>query len=201
MRLESLVSQLLGNAARSVRTGDPAIDSAIYALSSLQEHAVAGRWLQTARLGLSCSVHFGRPGGPVLSCSSPAIGMCLACGQPACFEHAMVSVNGELVCRTCIHVQLLQGRPPATQSPPPPPSPATSQQKDETAAVRRRYLKLLGLKGRPTAEQVKTAYKKRAAQSHPDKFPEQKKAAATARFVELGKARDWLLADVEREAA
>jgi hypothetical protein len=61
----------------------------------------------------------------------------------------------------------------------------------------RELLRVLEIDGSPTRQLIITSYRRLAAQHHPDKFhgrPEEEKAAAAARFIEITKAYETLLA-------
>jgi len=91
-------------------------------------------------------------------------------------------------------------RPPPYEPPPPPPPRSRTHQKSEHQKLRRKHLRRLGLKGRPSEQEILAAFKKKAAAAHPDKAPAGKKKQAHNRFVRLGEARDWLLDDQRRVA-
>lgn len=186
-----IFSQLVGKLASSFSTGNPAWDELVRGFARLSEHA-SSRWASVAGSGIRCTTNHRPPGGDVEVCSSPAIAACIACGQPVCFSHAYLNVTGEVVCGTCIHTKLLEGKPNARAGQAPPPAPT-----EDRVALRKAHLKTLRLRGKPTQDQIKSAYRKLASAAHPDKHPDDQ-VAANARFIELGKAKDWLLEDLKR---
>jgi hypothetical protein len=187
---------MLGNVAQEFRTTDPVTDRFIRYLAMLQAQAF-GRWSHVARSGVRCTVRFRPPGGPILDCTSPAIGGCVACQQPCCLEHSMVSKAGEAICMACVY-QLVSESKPASEPPPRVEQPDEDESQDK---LRRRYLRVLGLKGTPTPEQIRAAFRRKAAKEHPDRFPPDKRPAQEKKFKRLGEARDWLLKHLHREAA
>jgi hypothetical protein len=186
---ESLFGQFVGRLAENFSTGNPVWDEIVRGMARFSEHA-SGRWSQVGAAGIRCTTHLRMPDGEVNACVAPAIAACMSCGQPVCLAHAFVNVTGEVCCGTCIHTKLLQGDP--KQPPPPAPPP-----QEDRGALRKKYLRMLKLRGRVTAEDVNKAFRKLAAATHPDKHPEDR-AGAEARFKELGKAKDWLLEDLKR---
>jgi DnaJ-class molecular chaperone len=62
-----------------------------------------------------------------------------------------------------------------------------------------RRLKLAGEE--PTEEEIKAAFRREAAKAHPDRVPPEGRKAAHDKFVGLGEAKDWLLANKKRKAA
>jgi hypothetical protein len=192
---ESLFGQFVGRLAQSFSTGNVVWDEMVKGFARLSEHA-SGRWAQVGAAGIRCTTHYRPPGGEVEACELPAIAACMSCGQPVCMTHAFINVVGDVCCGTCIHVKLLQGQPAAWPGKVPPPPPQAPQ--EDRVALRKRYLRLLKLRGRVTAEDVTKAYRKLAAQAHPDRHPEVEKKAAQERFIELGKAKDWLLEELKR---
>lgn len=212
MSFQNLISQVLGHAAQNVSTNDPITDRMLHFFARLQSQAF-GPWSSIARSGMTCAVRFRPQGAPtVLHCSNPAIGGCIACGQPTCLEHALVSASGEIVCRGCVDdVRIRAGRHPGARSGHVGPSPesgagSASSAVEEHDKLRRMFLRRLKLKGSPSASQINAAYRKLAVQHHPDKFPSEKFSARRRRaeerkFKELSEAKDWLLSDLERRAA
>jgi hypothetical protein len=194
MNLPAFLSQMLGNAAQEFRTTDPTTDRFIHYLAQLQAQAF-GRWAHVARSGVRCTVRFRPPGGPVLDCTSPGIGGCVACGQPCCLQHSMVSASGECVCMACIY-KLVSGSKTASEPPP-----RVDPHPDDQDKLRRQYLRALKLKGNPSADEIRAAFKRRAADEHPDRFPPAKRRAQERKFKKLGQARDWLLKNLHQEAA
>ena len=193
--LESLFGQFVGRLAQSFSTGNPIWAELVRGFARISEHA-SGRWAQVGAAGIRCTTHTRPPGGEVLACQSPAIAACISCGQPVCMTHAFLNVTGEVVCGTCIHTKLLQGQPAARPGQEVPPA----APKEDRAALRKAYLRLLKLRGKVTADDVAKAYRKLAAQAHPDRHADTEKSAAQERFIALGKAKDWLLEEMKRKS-
>jgi DnaJ-class molecular chaperone len=66
--------------------------------------------------------------------------------------------------------------------------------------VRQRYLAALGLAEEATLEEIKSAFRKLAAEMHPDKHRGQGRAAeqrAAKRFQKISEAYHWLIANKE----
>lgn len=191
------IGQVLGRVAQSVTTGNPVYDELVRGFARYSEHASA-QWISVGLAGIRCKTHYRPPNAQhVEECKTPAIAACISCGEPCCINHAYVNVTGEVVCGTCIHTKLLGGKaaphphPGQQQAAPPPPT-------EDRVALRKQHMKTLGLRGRITEKVVNSAYRKRAAKWHPDRYPESEKAEAQRRFVELGQAKDWLLKDLEQ---
>lgn len=193
MDLQGLIANALGQAGQRIATGAPTVDRGLRWLARVQAQ-VFGRWAETARAGETCAVRLGQNGRTVV-CGQAAARKCIACGELACLDHALVDANGDLVCRTCVHTVLLKDAVPHVEAPPPPVSAVPAA---EQAKRWREALKLLGLRGKPTEEQILKAYKQAAAKAHPDRHPEPRRAAAQKRFIEFGRAKDLLLAELRR---
>ena len=59
------------------------------------------------------------------------------------------------------------------------------------------WLSVLGMEGTPTRQQIIAAYRRLAAQHHPDRFhdaAEHERAGAASRFIEITRAYEALLA-------
>jgi hypothetical protein len=192
MNVQSFLSQMLGRAAQEMRTTDPITDRAIHFLAQIQSQAF-GRWSHVSRSGVRCTVRFRPPGGPMIDCTNPAIAGCVACGQPVCLGHAMVSGSGEAVCMACVY-QLVSER----KAPQEPQVPVSDEEEDK---LRRKHLRALGLKGNPSEQEIRAAFTKRAAKEHPDRYPPARRAAQERKFKRLGNARDWLIEHLHKEAA
>lgn len=62
-------------------------------------------------------------------------------------------------------------------------------------------LNVLGVAPNASEDDIRAAYRRRAAQIHPDVQPAEKKAWAEAQMRELNAARDWLLDPARRTAS
>jgi len=190
--LPSLISQAVGQFSRQFSSQDPATTAAVRVLGLVQEH-LFGRWAQAAQANIRCSVRF-VASGRMTPCRERMAGTCVACGGPVCLGHSAVTIEGgDLVCYGCVEVarQVRIGQPP----------PKANESEEEERALRRKYMRWLKLKGSPTEEEIKAAWKREAAKTHPDRMPADKREAAEKRFKELGHARDWLVARAQRRAA
>jgi hypothetical protein len=191
MNLQGVLSQMLGRAAQEMRTTDPVTDRSIHFLAQIQAQAF-GRWAHVSRSGVRCTVRFLPPSGAMIDCTSPAVGGCVACGQPVCLGHAMVSGSGEVVCMACVY-KVVSERKSSRGSPTP------HQEGDEK--IRRKHLRTLGLEGSPAESEIRAAYKSRAARAHPDRYSPSKRDAQERKFKRIGQAKDWLLEHLHLEAA
>jgi hypothetical protein len=188
-----LLSRAAARAAESFQTDDPLVDSLVQYAARIQEH-LFGRWIAFARSGVGCSIHSGRPGEPLRPCHSPAIGGCVCCRKPVCIDHTMVGADGVLLCRACVVKHI----PQSQQQQPPPPPPAAQP---DRRRLREHHLQVLRLEGNPGEEEIMAAFKELARLYHPDTVPEPERAAAHEQFVAVNNAKDFLLAELRRQAA
>ena len=160
-----------------------------------------------AAAGMRCTVHHRRR-----PCGGTAIGQCMACQMPVCFEHSMISPkDGTVICFGCVGEMVRQQRgavPPRAEpsdSPPPPQDepawwgvpPGASSEDQE---LRLQYLSVLGLDDSASYETIRVAYRRLAAQCHPDRVRgEQARRAAEQRLKQINEAYSWL--NQHREAA
>ena len=192
LSLNGLLSQVFGQASATVVTSDPETTVAIRVLGRVQAH-VFGRWREAQRQGLECEMHFAPPGAESRKCTQPMIGLCSVCHRPVCLSHSAVHLEtGTPLCFGCIELarQVNQrggGPPPGTAA--------------EQAKLRRKHLRRLKLSGQPSESEILTAFRRIAAQTHPDRVPAERKARAHKQFVALGASRDWLLNDLKSTAA
>lgn len=206
--IQQFLGQLFGQAAQhAARHGgleDPEVRRGLQVLGNIQQH-LYGRWLQARSTRVACSIRLNHPQHGVLRCAESMAGLCTACDNPVCIEHAAVVVaTGDPVCFACIDL----ARAAVTErghAVPPGSSTGAADEIDakQRTKLRRKYLRRLGLKANADQAQINAAFKKKAAAAHPDKAaPGPARDRAHERFVELGRAREWLLEDLEkREAA
>lgn len=194
--LDTLLSQVFGQAAAQVTTSDPETTVAIRILGRVQAH-VFGRWRMAQRQGLGCELHFAPPGQPAARCRQPMIGLCSVCQRPVCLSHAAVHLEtGTPLCFGCIELArsvTAQGHRSASAPP--------QADEQERTKLRRKHLRRLRLKGHPTEAEILAAFKRLAARAHPDRQPPGQQAVATKRFKALGQSRDWLLSELKAQAA
>lgn len=199
---QMLVSQMLGQASRGFQHDDPQATFAVRMIGRFQEH-LFGRWHMAQSTQLPCAVSFQNfHTGQVTPCHQPMAGTCAVCSQPCCLDHASVLIeSGDLVCFGCIELAKQAHAGGATAGPHRQQAPPRGPNPEDQRKLRRKYLRLLKLKGEPTEDEIRAAYRREAAKAHPDKHPEDKKDQAHKRFVELGAARDFLIAQCQRRAA
>ena len=208
MRVDSILSQLLGQAAQALPMEDPRVRKCVHYLSQLQGQ-LFGPWAQVGRSGITCTVRYRRPDGVFIGCNEPAISGCMVCGQGVCLDHSLVAATGEVVCRGCVDTMRRQvyGTGPRPQPGPEPPTSSRGVDMDdeyegyEDRRERRKHLRRLGLRGYPSANEIRAAYRKAAAKAHPDRHPSHKRDVANRKFVRLGESKDWLLDHLDEEAA
>lgn len=193
---DALLSLAVGQASRQFVGVDPTTTVVVRLAGRLQEH-VFGRWREAAATRLPCAVRFQANNGAVAVCTESMIGACVCCRQPVCIEHANVSLStGDPICFGCIELAR-QSRASDPAGAPPPAQVNVEQERK----LRRKYLRLLKLKGQPTEDEIRQAFKREAAKAHPDRQPAADKDKAHKRFVQLGTARDWLLERARKDAA
>lgn len=205
MNISHLFSQIFGAASDHLPIDDPEVAQMVRVMSRVQMH-LQGRWQQAQRMGISCEQHVRSSRSEVLRCVEPMGGTCVACRRPVCLHHcALVPDSGDLLCFGCIGLAQKSARERATAEPPnsEPSSSRSSSSSDaeDYEKLRKKYLRRLKLTGEPTEEEVKAAFKREAAKSHPDRAPAEKRKKAHEKFVALGEARDWLLENMRKRAA
>jgi hypothetical protein len=173
-----LLSQVLRGAASQFKTNDPLMGSLVSWVSRLQEAAFT-KWRVVAASGIRCTgkMHFRQVGA--VDCPHPAIGACISCKQALCIGHAFVSVDGVLVCASCV-AKLGKAAGPD-------PSPPTNQED-----LRKKHLKVLGLGDDATWDQINDAFRALSKKHHPDRAAPAKRAAAEKKFKTLSESFTWL---------
>lgn len=155
---------------------------------------------------------------------------CVACNQPTCFDHAMISpANGDVLCHSCVatvqqmaqqHLSDWQRRRDQVE-PPPQPSPADGPQcscedtliASQTCPVhgrgstphainmRARHLRTLGLKAGATWREIHVRFRKLGVKYHPDRVKTARaKAAREAKMRAFTGAYHWLRDNEEKAA-
>lgn len=202
MNLSSLFSQLFGAASEHLPIDDPEVAQMVRVMSRMQMH-MQGPWRHAQQMGIRCEQHARDARGQVLRCVEAMSGTCIACRRPVCLHHsALVPESGDLLCFGCVGVaqQAAKARSTGQEShrQGAGSSEATS---DDHEKLRKKYLRRLKLTGDPTEDEIKAAFRREAAKAHPDRAPAEKRQKAHEKFVALGEARDWLLANTRKRAA
>ncbi|MHC4984850.1 MAG: J domain-containing protein [Planctomycetota bacterium] len=210
--IDELIGQFLGRAAQHVSqhagVEDPETKQALTVIGLVQQHFF-GRWLPAQRTRVACAIRVNHPQHGPLRCAEPMIGACVACNNPICIEHASVTITtGDAICYACIELVRAQraqqvGPIPAGHGPyASGRAPAPEAKDDDFKKLRRKHMRTLGLKGDPTEEEIRAAFRTKAAASHPDKArTPAAREKATKRFKKCGEARDWLIANVASSRA
>lgn len=224
VNIAELLVGLGAQVAQDIRTDNPAADGYVRAIGRLMQHA--SKWAAVSASGIQCATRFTTPIGELRPCSTAAIGACVACGQPTCFSHAMVSpADGQLVCYGCVGVAQRIARRMgadwhAEKQPPPQPQDRRSApgircscrfpwerdddcpvHGEDESALRREHLETLGLDIDATWDQIRAAYRKLALKHHPDRATARRKAEAEKKFKAITKAFEWLKEQKEKVAA
>lgn len=217
MNPAQIIAALAAQAVQGVHTNTPA-DQYVAVAGRLLEHA--SRWSAVSASGLKCTIHMVVQGGQHARCVAGAIGTCVACNSPVCFNHAMISPgNGDMVCYGC--VAKLTGaspHPPRQEQPRPPPADGpqcTCQHfwqvdpgcpvhgrasNDEVGRKRRRYLGTLDLDEDADWEDVQYAYKQLVKKHHPDRHPPSRRKRQEQRVKKINAAYAWLKKHYEEAA-
>ena len=212
MNFSGIFSQIFGQAAEHLPIDDPEMAQAVRLISKVQMH-LQSTWRHAQRTGIHCEQQVRSPHGETLRCVEGMSGTCIACRRPVCLYHsAMVPENGDLLCFGCVGAAQRAARETASSSkakdynePPPGRSrtetPSSGSAAEDTDKLRKKFLRRLKLTANPTEAEIKSAFKREAAKAHPDKAPAGQRDKAHEKFVSLGEARDWLLADLQRREA
>lgn len=157
------------------------------AISRLMRHA--GQWQHVANAGFIC--HIVQFAGAVQHrCKGKAIGQCIACKHPTCFEHAMISpATGEMCCLFCV------SKLGVVQQPPPPAANGHNghaQPGVDVKALRKKHLATLGLADPTDWDEIEATYKDLAKKHHPDRARPHLRDKATARMAAINAAHTWL---------
>lgn len=220
MNPAQILASLVAQAAKGVHT-DTSADYYVQAVGRMMEHA--SRWSAVSESGLKCSIRVTTPLQKQVRCVSPAIAACVACENPVCFSHALISPsNGDMICYGC--VARLMGTSPHPQQQPrrsrragatsaPQCTCATPWQldptcvvhgrasSDEIARTRRKHLRTLDLDEDADWEDIQFAYKQLAKKHHPDKHPPSRQKRQVSRIKKINAAFAWLKKQYQEEAA
>lgn len=108
MDIGQLIAMAASQAAQGIQTNTP-MDRYAQFFSRLMQHA--SKWSAISSSGLRCRIRFRDDAGHNGRCSSPAIGVCLACEQSTCLGHAMISPDsGDILCFRCVAVVCRQSQ-------------------------------------------------------------------------------------------
>ena len=216
--INELIGQFLGRAAQHASqhaaVEDPEMSQALSVLGLMQQHLFS-RWIPAQRTRIACAIRVNHPQHGPLRCAEPMIGACVACNNPICLDHASVTVTtGDAICYACIELARAQRSQHVGPVPPGHGPYAGNQRQSSTSSgssdseaqelkkKRRKYLRMLGLRGSPSEEEVLRAFRAKAAASHPDKArTPAEREKATAKFKQYGVARDWLIKDMSSARA
>jgi hypothetical protein len=172
----------------------PLVRSVLIWFGTLQGNLVH-RWAAFAMSGVRCSL---RPLDPqtqrFVVCGQAAIGPCKFCQQAVCLHHVMLSEMAEIVCFKCMaDVEQFMRQRHAGATP--------AKAPDDEAVLRKKYLRVLGLKDPTTWDEVREEYRRLAHKHHPDRATTPaKREVATRKLVELNAAHEWLRARLEKAA-
>lgn len=204
LRIEQLFSQLVAKIAPAIHTDDPMTTSVLHWFGSVQASAL-DQWRAVARSGARCTLRHGNGALP-LPCEHVAVGLCSLCRELVCLPHSAVTMGGHVTCVRCMAEmaplmrERVRARPPAPPPPEPQRAPPPRPAGEDEAVLRKKHLKTMGLKDPATYEEVRAQFRKLALKYHPDRAPEQKRAAASKKMVELNAAYQWLDAHMRKVA-
>lgn len=204
--IENLFASMLGHAVDEVADGsrDPLTRSILRWVGRVQSQILL-RWRPLAQSGARCGIGQRMPDGEVVNCREAAIGSCGFCGLHTCLHHAMIDENANVLCFRCLHeaARLMNAR----AAPNPPrmrPEPEADQRRaapvGDDQSDRRRYLRVLGLRDPVTSAELDETFRDLMRKYHPDRAPEQKRAAAEKRSKAITEAYHWLQNHQKRAA-
>lgn len=121
------------------------------------------KWIPRLSFGFQCVVPLVFEGRPVGPCKNNAIAACCVCNEPCCLMHSMVDCHGDAICYLCVNRSMAAAHGAA---PPPeqPPAGAAAPAAEEVLRARR----ILDVKASTPWEEVRRAWRRRAAVYHPD---------------------------------
>ena len=122
------------------------------------------KWMMSRHLAPICALDNGR------HCANPPISACHICGRPVCLQHALISIDADVVCWACVIVAGKHGK--KWQPPRATPPPAAGQVDPLGWAF-----KVLGVEPSCTSEELRKAYKRMAKRYHPDRAGDDKSGA------------------------
>lgn len=156
------VAQTVGNIASAIRTYSDERSQALLTGVLLPwamdiARSAPSRWLLPANVPPRC---WQEDRNAV--CGLFAVGGCHICGRPVCLGHSLVSSDATIVCWTCVRIARQHAKPWK------PPAQVSAGSPAEALAW---AYDLLGVNEDASAQEVKSAFKKRIAKFHPDTAP------------------------------
>jgi len=222
MNTAQILAAIAAQTFQGVHT-DTRADGYVQVIAKLMEHA--SQWSAISASGLKCNIVMVTHHDKHVKCVASAIGVCVACNSPVCFNHSLISPSsGDLICYGCVakltgqspnprqekpperkkHRQGPSGAPQCTCSEPwslDPECPVHGRHSsDELARTRRRHLRMLDLDEDSDWEDVQFAYKKLVREHHPDKHPPSRRKKKEARIKKINVAYTWLKRHYEEAA-
>lgn len=200
--IEELFGSLFGGFSRGV---PPLVTEVLLPWANKVGLSALARWSPVVASHIRCGLPI-KLGSPYM-CSNQAVSGCGCCKKPVCLEHAMVAGNADVICLKCVNevIRLVQERVAKEPKPEPerPRAAGFGETPEDREKLRLKHLKALELDAddEPDVEDIKSAYRRLVAKTHPDKFPEGERKAATKRFLKIQAAYDFLVADAERQVA
>jgi hypothetical protein len=142
------------------------------------------KWLPRMSMSFPCHIVAVIPGEPTPKhCPHSAVASCLVCKRPTCLAHSFVNVEGETICYSCASEAAgLKGNGA------PPPEDAEARKE-----ALRRAREVLEVGPRASWKTIHRAYRRKAAQAHPDS------GGSEVRFREIQEAYEILKAEHEAE--
>lgn len=221
MDIRETLAGLAGIFASQARTGNATADRYVNALGRLMSNA--GRWAAVSSSGIICGTRMQRVAdGSIRTCGAGAISACVACQQPTCFDHALISpANGDVLCHSCVATaqQMANAHAPGWQQQrervgPPPSTPPSAKSQctceypwapSPSCAVhgqgsaphaineRAQHLRTLGLKAGASWEDIHARFRRLSVKYHPDRVKTQRaKTAREAKMKTFSAAYHWL---------
>jgi hypothetical protein len=217
MNTAQILAAIAAQAAQGVQTDTP-MDGYVQLAGRLMAHA--SQWSAISSSGLKCNITVVTPTDEHVKCVSAAIGVCVACNGPVCFNHALISPNsGDMICYGCVakltgespnpkqeapKSKKKRGGPECTCSEPwslDPECPVHGRHSsDELARTRRKHLRMLDLDEDSDWDDIQFAFKKLVKEHHPDRHPPSKRKQKEARMRKINVAYVWLKKHCEEAA-
>lgn len=157
----------------------------------------SSKWIPVLTAGFECEVLVPERESPTgwAGCTKHAVTICDCCAHRTCLHHCRIDANGDAICAECIAAahRVVAAEPrvaPRADPRRPPPAGAPPPKAKMTRAA---ALKILGLTGAASEEEIRKAYKQLSVLHHPDRYQgEKEKDAAQQRFVKVQAAWERL---------